>query len=275
MMASEGAWPLPALQRQFAYDRLLTRLYLVDDGWIVKGATALLAREIGVRGTKDVDVYRQQRLATAEADLRQAVQVDVGDWCRFELRSARAVDQGATGVRIPIRMSIGTTEWAQFSIDLVGEEPAMTGEPDDVLPLTRVAIPDIQQRGYRAYPLVDHVADKVVATFDRYGSAQLASTRYKDLLDLVAIVSAAEIDAAGQLAALTSEASRRDVRLPAHFDVPDRALWERGYAREARASIASVPTTLADALDLVRPFIEPLLNGSAVGRWDPQRRSWG
>lgn len=28
---------LPQLQRQIAYDRLLERLYLVDDGWIVKG----------------------------------------------------------------------------------------------------------------------------------------------------------------------------------------------------------------------------------------------
>jgi hypothetical protein len=29
-----------------AYDRLLERLYLVDEGWIIKGATALLARDI-------------------------------------------------------------------------------------------------------------------------------------------------------------------------------------------------------------------------------------
>lgn len=36
-----------------AYDRLLERLYLVDEGWIIKGATALLARDIGVRGTLD------------------------------------------------------------------------------------------------------------------------------------------------------------------------------------------------------------------------------
>ena len=29
-----------------AYDQLLERLYLVDEGWIIKGATALLARDI-------------------------------------------------------------------------------------------------------------------------------------------------------------------------------------------------------------------------------------
>ena len=54
-----GPWPLPDLQRQFAYDRLLHRLYLLDSGWILKGATALLAREIAVRHTIDIDVYRE------------------------------------------------------------------------------------------------------------------------------------------------------------------------------------------------------------------------
>jgi hypothetical protein len=57
-LAKESRWDLPQLQRQMAYDRLLERLYLVDDGWGVKGAIALLARDIGVRASKDIDVYR-------------------------------------------------------------------------------------------------------------------------------------------------------------------------------------------------------------------------
>jgi hypothetical protein len=55
--AKSSPWTLSQLQRQMTYDRLLERLYLVDDGWVVKGATALLARGIGVRGTIDVDIY--------------------------------------------------------------------------------------------------------------------------------------------------------------------------------------------------------------------------
>lgn len=30
----DGPWTLPQVQRQFAYDRLLERLYLIDDGWV-------------------------------------------------------------------------------------------------------------------------------------------------------------------------------------------------------------------------------------------------
>lgn len=55
-VADTSRWTLQQLQRQMAYDRLLERLYLADDGWIIKGATALLARDIGVRATIDIDV---------------------------------------------------------------------------------------------------------------------------------------------------------------------------------------------------------------------------
>lgn len=242
-MAEQGPWSLPALQRQFAYDRLLARLYFVDDGWVVKGAAALLAREIGVRGTKDIDIFRMEALAIAEVDLRRAAELHLGDRCRFQVGASQQATQAATALRIPITLSIGTAQWAAFSVDLVGDQLTMTGEPEEVPPLARVAIPDVEQRGYKAYPLVDHVADKVVATFDRYGSGGFPSTRYKDLLDLVAIASTSEIDAAAQAAALTSEAARRGVHLPDGFVVPDRGLWEPGYAREARASVAPVPAT--------------------------------
>jgi len=78
-LATRSRWTLQQLQRQMAYDRLLERLYLVDEGWIIKGATALLARDIGVRGTIDIDVYREVAREIAERDLRRAAALDIGD----------------------------------------------------------------------------------------------------------------------------------------------------------------------------------------------------
>jgi hypothetical protein len=57
-LAARSRWMLQQLQRQMAYGRLLERLCLLDGDWIIKGATALLARDIGVRGTIDIDLYR-------------------------------------------------------------------------------------------------------------------------------------------------------------------------------------------------------------------------
>src|SRR5664280_2578658 len=104
VIAETSQWNLSQLQRQMAYDRFLERLYLVDDGWIVKGATALLAREIGVRGTKDIDIFRNTALAISEADLRRAVDLDLGDWCHFEAGPSQQTTQGASALRIPITL---------------------------------------------------------------------------------------------------------------------------------------------------------------------------
>lgn len=119
-----------------AYDRLLERLYLVNEGWIV-------ARDIGVRATVDVDVYRRAALEIAEAELRDAVSREIGDWFRFEVGVARPVAPGTVGARIPVTALIGATVWAQFNVDIVGPELMMTGEPDDVPPLARVVMPDV------------------------------------------------------------------------------------------------------------------------------------
>lgn len=274
-MAKEGRWTLPQLQRQIAYDRLLERLYLVDDDWIVKGAIALLARDIGVRATIDIDVYREAEREVAEGDLRAATATDIGDWFRFTVGPAAGLSDGARGMRFPVTAYVGETVWAEFHVDLVGTDLRMTGEPDLVPPLARVAIPDVEQHGYRVYPLVDHIADKIAAILECHGEAkEYPSTRYKDLVDLVAIVREASVEAEAAVAALRSEANRRSIALTARFDVPDRGFWEPGYANAARRSLLPVAHTLDEALAIVRPFIDPLLDGSANGTWDRASGRW-
>jgi hypothetical protein len=273
-LADTGPWSLAQLQRQIAYDRLLARLYATDDSWVVKGATALLAREIGVRGTVDVDVYRPVAQAVAERELRKAAMSDVGDWFRFEIGASRPVGAGAAGRRLPAAASVGGTLWVAFHVDLVGSDLLMTGTPDEVPALARVSMPNLEQHGYRAYPLVDHIADKVAATFQRYGTMATPSTRYKDLVDLVAIVTSVSVEAKAQQAALAFEVARRGLDLPSRFAVPDRSLWVRGYPAEARRSLLPAARTLDEALAVVSPFLDPLLAGGAVGRWDPQAARW-
>lgn len=272
-LATESQWTLEQLQRQIAYDRLLERLYLADDHWIVKGAIALLARELSVRASLDIDLFRYAQREVAETELREAASTDIGDWFRFELGARRSVDTVATA-RIPAVAFIGATEWARFHVDLSGDTLAMTGQPEHVPPLARIALPDVSQHGYRAYPLVDHIADKIVATVQRYGPMQVPSTRYRDLVDVVSIVKGASVAAEAQIIALRSEANRRGITLPMRFDVPDRSLWARGYAAEAARSLLTGALTLDEALAVVRPFLDPLLDGSAPGVWDPLSGRW-
>lgn len=272
-LAGASRWTLPQLQRQMAYDRLLERLYRADEDWIVKGATALLARDIGVRGTIDIDVYREAAQDIAEADLRAAATLDIGDWFRFEIGPSRQL-AGTSGARLPVTALVGNTIWAAFHVDLAGTGLRMTGSPENVPPLAQIAMPDLRQHGYRAYPLVDHVADKVCAIIERHGPGQMPSTRFRDLVDLVAIVLATTAAAKPQTAALLSEARRRGLTLPERFTVPDQALWQTGYAAEATRSLLPTARTLDEAMTTVTPFLDPLLNQTASGNWNPRNRRW-
>src|SRR3989442_1607067 len=145
----EGTWTLQQLQRQVAYDRLLERLYLVDDGWIVKGATALLARDLGVRGSLDVDVYREVARGVAEADLRAAADRDLGDWFRFEIGVAAITGDRAVG--LPVKAGIGAPGWGEVHVDRVGSDLRVTGPPGDGPPVARGISPHVDQRGHGAY----------------------------------------------------------------------------------------------------------------------------
>jgi hypothetical protein len=209
------------------------------------------------------------------SQLREAAALDLGDWFIFEADAAQQVGDGAAGLRVPIRALIGPTDWARFHVDLLGNEVTMTGTPEQMPALARVTMPDVEQRGYRVYPLVDHIADKIAATFDRYGKSRSPSTRYKDLVDLVAIASAAPVEAPAQIVALRSEAKRRSIELPTTFTVPDRQAWKRGYEAEAARSLLNVAATLEEALKLMSRFADPLLDGSARGTWDPSAETWG
>lgn len=246
----------------------------MDSDWIVKGATALLARDIGVRGSLDVDVYREKAREVAEPEIRDAAAQDIGDWFRFELRPGQSASDVAGGTRIPVTAYVGATIWVEFRIDLVGSDLRMTGQPEEVPPLARVLIPDVEQHGYLAYPLVDHVADKVAPTFETHGAGQIPSTRFRDLVDLVAITTSAPLAADELIQAVASEARRRQLTLPTKFDVPDRAIWEKGYSAEAARSLLSSADTLDEALAIVGPFIDPVLAGTARGSWDPTRQAW-
>lgn len=273
IQAAHSPWALADLQRQYAYDQLIERLYRVDGGWVIKGATALLARRVSVRHTTDLDVYRAGAIAETERLLREAAALDIGDWMTFEIGAAVQIHaSGAQAARAKVETFIGVRLWSAFQVDLVAEGIELTGHPDPVHPLTDIEILAFPRKTWQAYPLVDHVADKVCAILERHQG--LPSTRYKDLVDLVAIVHHATVAASLQREALVKEGRRRGLTLPRRFGVPDRQMWEQGYRAEARRTTGLDEANLDAALTTVTPFLNPLLDGTATGSWDPLTQTW-
>jgi len=270
---------LADLQRQFAYDRLLARVFSAEPrAWVLKGATALLARLGGsARHTLDVDLYRRESgLDEAEAALRAVASADLGDYFRFTLEPGRRIAEGRTTLRVPVTAYLGATTFARFHVDLVSGV-VMTGEPDEVPALVPIDLPGIVTVSYRAYPVVDHIADKVCALLElhpRVGRPAQASTRYRDLVDLTVMAHTQSVPAAALRTALASESSRRSIELPTTFSAPDAAGWRTGYARVSKDVRGLAERDLEAAVASVKRFLDPVLGGTASGRWRPDRQQW-
>src|SRR5436190_3361606 len=91
-LAASSPFTVTELHRQFAYDRLLARVFSAPDAerWVLKGAAALLARLDVARHSKDIDLSWQSTVDLDEAEqaFRAAAGRDVGDFFVFELGAA-------------------------------------------------------------------------------------------------------------------------------------------------------------------------------------------
>ncbi len=265
------------LSRQFAYDRLLARVFssVEADRWVLKGSTALLARVSGVaRHTRDIDLYREGTAdyGAAERGLRDAATIDLGDFFRFTLGRASAV---AGARRIKVDAFLGATIFSRFPVDIM-TGLVMTAEPDFIDP-PLPEIPGIQRVQYRAYPLSDHIADKVCALHElhqRGEAPDVPSTRYRDLVDLVLIARTLSVDAPSLIIAVRSEAARRGLALPATLAEPSGYGWESGYQKLARSLPGFVDLDIQSAVATVGALVNPVLSGTATGAWDYHLLSW-
>lgn len=86
----------------------------------------------------------------------------------------------------------------------------------------------------------------------------------------IALTQAVEADRTR--AAIMHEARLRWIPLPRAFALP--TTWGRGYTKLAEGS-AAVGHTFADARELMKIFVDPLLSGRVVGTcWNPVLLAW-
>lgn len=277
-IARETGFSIDELQRQFAYDRALARVFAADDAdrWVLKGAGALLARLVDARHSKDIDVfYTEQDASTGEAcdALRQSLDHDIGDYFGFEILRITALQEEDKGSRVHVRARLGATTYASFHIDVV-VGTTMTGQPDAVSPLTPLTIDGLLRPQYRAFPVVDHLADKYCAIASTYQhDNRRPSTRTKDLVDVALIATTQTVAASALRTALLANAARRGLSLPAEFAIPDPQRWAATYPRAAADSPRPTPT-YTEAVAIAAALFNPILAGQHSGTWDPISQAW-
>ena len=270
--ATAGRHSINELRRQFAYDRLLVRLFDSDaTPWILKGAGGLLARmPASARHSMDLDLFYEGQFEEATVLLQKAALRDVGDFFSFDISQIRGA-QLTNARRLRAVAYLGNKAFEQFRIDLVIASN-MTQEPDRVEPLRPVDVPGLPTSSYLVYPLVDHIADKHAAMLTRYNDGS-PSTRYRDLVDLMLIADRQVIEAGPLREALLSEYRARGLDTPSRVDLPSEA-WVDGYAAEVGPVEAVPERTAAEAIEKLRRFLLPVLTDNATGQWNPASRSW-
>jgi hypothetical protein len=245
---------------------------------VLKGGTAMLAR-VGpdARHTRDIDLLNLSgSLRDAEQALQAAAQFDLGDFFSFTLAPGQLLTEGVRALRVPVDAYLGVKLFARFHVDLV-VDLLMTGDTDTVSGLVPADIPGLKRTSYIAYPLVDHIADKVCAlheTHERSSGVREPSSRYRDVADLAVFAHTAKVEARALEAALNSEVTRRGMILPESITVPANSDWSRGYARVARDAPRLQERDLGAAIATLRLFIDPVLDASAHGRWNRDRLIW-
>lgn len=274
------------LVTRWYHQRLLARVLIQDPrGWLLKGGQALLVRfDHTARHSRDIDLYRPSAHDLDEAvyALVTGAETNLDDHLRFEYRDRRTLVEDAATTRVTFNVYLGVTPMAPIHVDLVvGLTPIGT-------PITRQLEPAVpidwpaDWPSVRLYPLVDHLADKILAMYEVHGPERAASSRFRDLVDIALIALRETVDGQQLRAAVRSEHDRRvalgtAVELPDTFVVPNRSTWLSGYAREA----ARVPgleqyRTLDAAVALADVFLSPVLaaNPTDLGHWQFDERRW-
>lgn len=275
--ASRAGGPsLARLRKGVAFDRLLARLVLVaPDRWILKGALALDYR-FGdrARTTRDVDLAMRGDEIAATADLLAAQARDLADFFSFAIERTGTLDRLVDGaaVRYHVVAELASRTFDEFVLDVGFDAP--TGvEPDRLHGPDVLAFAGIDPVMVLALPLEFAVAEKVHAYTRAYGDRMLASTRVKDLVDLVLIAGEAAIDGQRLRAALDITFNHRATHpLPARLPRP-AADWRVPYGRMCRdIGLDPDPGT---GHDLAVRLVGPVLAGEVVsGTWDPAARCW-
>ena len=267
--------------RSFYFSRLAARVFRYDpNGWLLKGGQALLVRyPAAARLSQDIDLQRPDAQSTEEARkaLLLAAQTDLNDFLTFVPGSYTEHSDQIGGAKQSFNVILGARPMGFVSVDFVtGRHPTSVPQIVKLAPSITIPWPD-DWPDARLYPLADHVADKICAMYERHNG--LASSRWRDLADLLLISQREHLIGADVQTALASETLRRtslgiDLTLPNRFTVPGPS-WQQGYESEVK-NVTGLRgcRSLGEAQAAADVFVTPLLSGSDPGHWDPTASAW-
>lgn len=162
-----------------------------------------------------------------------------------------------------------------IAIDLVIDEVPLEGA-EAVSPADRIDVKGLDTCDYLVYPVGAALADKFCALAERHNGR--ASSRVKDLVDIVVYTLTCDIDGTDLQARLRREMAVRKIGPIESFAIPQE--WANPQARQFAKLCAQtgIPTRLHDigeASKLAAKLLDPALEQRCGGLcWDHESLNW-
>lgn len=268
--------------KNFYLDRLLCRVFSEEEpAFILKGGQSMLARTVDARVSRDIDLlYGKVDLDEALSELERLAMIDLGDFLEYRLGKVTPITaemEYREGYNVSFIPVLGRTkELGSVSVDLV-VDAAASAEGERVTSASRLKVGDLPVFDYLLYPLESTVVDKLCATMQAYPGGR-RSSRVKDLVDLVIILSERSFDSVDMAKRLACELAVRRVAAEEAFAVPETWLTSLApsYAKMAKeARVAQRFFASRDAAVVVERFANRLLEDDAdPAIWNPTTLCW-
>ena len=264
----------------FYFHRLLCRIFADDnDSFVLKGGQGVLARTLGARATRDIDLLStRDGIDAALAALRDLAQQDLGDFIFFEYDGAvpiKADDEYRDGMTVKFIPVIGAKRMQPISIDLVVDEVPLDGA-ELLTPADRIDVRGLEACDYLVYPVAASLADKLCALLERHNGR--ASSRVKDLVDIIVLALTCDIDGFDLHIRTQRELSVRRLAPVEAFALPVEwgPVQAKQYAKLClQTDLPEEFRSMNAATNLAERLFDPVLGGKASGmRWCHERRLW-
>jgi hypothetical protein len=262
------------LRKVVVFDRLLARLSIAaPDRWVLKGALALDFR-LGerTRTTKDMDLIRNDSEQAATSDLISAGALQLDDFFNFNIEKLGppGEDLEGTAMRYRVRAELAGRRFEEVIVDIAFFDP-LKWAPEQINGLDLLEFADIKSIKVPVLPLEQHIAEKVHA-YTRTYSGGRASSRAKDLIDIILVKQLMALDAGRLRAALLGVfEKRRQHPLPDRLPPPPRD-WTVPYRKLAN-EVGINPEVRSGYLEAAA-LLDPVLADKAKDRWDPKGGRW-
>lgn len=276
--AREQGVPFNRLAQTDVYFRFLDRILreLGDGAVVVKGGLALEMRLQRARTTLDVDLRALGSPKEIYARIRAAGVRDHGDFLSFQVEDGPGDGVIYEGRRFRVQgVMAGRRYRDPFGLDVAFGDP-MIGPPDTIVAPDAFSFAGISPPTIPVYPLGTHLAETLHAyTLPR----ERPNSRLKDLVDIAlvarepALRPSPVIQAATVLQAVQQTFAARGSHDVPRVLPPSPEAWRARYDRERTSNDLPWPRIDEVHAEAAR-FLEPVLQGTARGTWNPTTSAW-